>query len=309
MRVHTRRFVGSALRGGVRAGIGGVLALTIAGGAGCGRTGHSAVAEVDDEEIAVVELRRALDARVEADPGAPAADLLTEELDRLVNQRVALNRAQELGIAVSDAEVDTRIRLVHGDDFEAVDARYREEIRNQMRIDRAAIRELTPGLRIPESALAAYFESHREEFSHPDRIQIRQIVVEERDRAERLLKILRDDGDFEQLARENSLAPEAEQGGLLPPFEQGELPEVFDRAFEVKPGQLSDVIESPHGYHIFSVIERIPAQEQELADVREELTMRIAQDQISELRPQWLRDLRRSADIRVHERLLETLKR
>jgi len=87
------------------------------------------------------------------------------------------------------------------------------------------------------------------------------------------------------------------------------MPEVFDRAFDLQKGQVSDVIESPHGYHIFFVVERFPPQSPELADVREELMADLAREKLTELRPQWLRDLRRAADIRVKERLLETLKR
>ncbi len=279
-------------------------------GFACGPiSGTAQVAEVDGRPILLDELRRMVEWRHEADPEALAADVLTEELDRLVNQRVARNRAEVLGIEVSDSEVDARIRLVHGDEFDFSDPSYREDVRQTMLIDRAAISELAPGLRIPESALADYFEAHKAEYEQPQRVLIRQIVVEDRERAEKLLTELKAGAEFEQLAEQNSQAPEAAQGGLIPPFGEGSLPEVFDRAFELAPGELSEVIESLHGYHIFFLIEKYPPQKPELADIRDELMTKLAQEQLANLRPQWLRDLRRSAEIRVNERLLETLKR
>jgi len=286
------------------------LICVIGASFGCGRPGPNAeVASVDGRPILLSDLRRMVEWRYEVDPNALPADVLTEELDRLVNQRVAQNRAQELGISVSDGEVEARIRLVHGDDFDATDPNYLEEVRETMQIDRAAISELAPSLRIPESALADYFEAHKGEYTKPERVLIRQIVVEDRDRAGSLLDKIKAGGDFEKLAAENSQAPEAAAGGLLPAFGEGDLPEAFDRAFELEAGQLSDVIESPHGYHIFLLIEKYPAEEPELGDIRDQLMTKLAQEQLADLRPQWLRDLRRSAEIRVNERLLETLKR
>jgi hypothetical protein len=40
--------------------------------------------------------------------------------------------------------------------------------------------------------------------------------------------------------------------------------------------------------------------------VRDELMVQLAQERLQELRPQWLRDLRRQAVIKVNERLLES---
>jgi parvulin-like peptidyl-prolyl isomerase len=96
---------------------------------------------------------------------------------------------------------------------------------------------------------------------------------------------------------------------MLPPFAQGDLPEVFDQAFALEAGKVSAVIESPHGYHIFLLVERLPPHRPELAEVREELVVQLAHERLEELRPQWLRDLRRQAEITVNERVLESFER
>ena len=55
---------------------------------------------------------------------------------------------------------------------------------------------------------------------------------------------------FADLVRRFSDAPEASQGGLLPPYARGELPAVFDQAFSLKVGALSKPLRSEHGWHL-----------------------------------------------------------
>ena len=284
-----------------------VLALALCTACGPISAGEQ-VAEVEGQTVPLAELRRVVEARLESDPNALLPDVLTEELDRLVDRAVGLHRADELGVQVSDAEVEERLRLIHGEDF-AGDVSYRDDVRREMRIERAAIEELAPQLTLPESALADYFERHRDEYARAERVRIRQIVVEEEERARKLRQQLEQGADFAALATAESLAPEAKEGGLLPPFARGELPEVFDRTFDLEAGKVSAVIESPHGYHIFLVVERLPRHEPELAEVREELVVQLAHERLEELRPQWLRDLRRQAEITVNERVLESFER
>lgn len=276
---------------------------------GCGPiAGDEQVAQVQGQAVQLAELRRVVEARLESDPNALIPDVLTEELDRLVDRAVALHRAEQLGIQVSDGEVEERLRLIHGESFAADDA-YREDVRGEMRIERAVLEELAPQLEIPESAVADRFERHRDEYGRPERVRIRQIVVEEEERATKLRQQLEEGADFGGLASSESLAPEAKEGGMLPPFARGELPEVFDQAFDLEVGKVSAVFESPHGYHIFLVVEKLPREQPELAQVREELVVQLAHERLEELRPQWLRDLRRQAEITVNERVLESFER
>ena len=128
------------------------------------------------------------------------------------------------------------------------------------------------------------------------------------DKVDRLLEELREGTDFASLAAQHSLAPEASEGGLLPPFSHGEMPEVFERAFELKPGKLSDVVESPYGFHIFLLNARFPAREAELEEVRDEIRADLEQERLAELKLEWLRSLLLSSEIRINEQLLETLR-
>ena len=265
------------------------------------------VAQVDGTEIPFAELQRVVDERIEESPELRREDVLSEELNRLVSERVILNRARELGVKIHDAEVMRRLVGIHGEDFSA-DTAYFEEVRRQMTLDRMVLLDLAGRLTLPESTLLLYFEEHRERYRRPAQVEIRQIVAEDESTAQSLRQQLVDGADFPALAAEHSLAPEAGDGGLLPPFAQGELPEVFDRAFRLRPRELSEVIESPYGFHIFRLESRFAQHEPEFREVRDEIALELQQQRLKELRRDWLRELRRRAEVKVNEPLLDELR-
>ncbi|MEX2205383.1 MAG: peptidyl-prolyl cis-trans isomerase [Myxococcota bacterium] len=285
-----------------------VMAVCLALGCGGGDSGDAWVAEVDGVRIAGSELKRVVDQRLEDAPDSDRDDVVTEELNRLVSAQVALNHAAKTGIDVSDAEVGARLRELHGEEWQDEDPRYRDAVRREMIVDRVALLELASKTKLPESALQAYFEEHRGEYAQPARVQVRQIVIEDRAKADDLHARLLRGEDFAGLARANSIAPEAADSGALPPFARGELPEAFDRAFELAPGQISAVIESPYGFHIFLLEGEIPAREPSFEEMRAKIEAELGQRHLEELRGEWLRGLRKNAEIRTNEDFLETVR-
>jgi len=285
-----------------------IAVLCFALACGRGESDDAWVADVDGVRIAASELARVVDQRLEDAPDADREDVVTQELNRLVSAQVALNHAAKAGVVVSDAEVEARLRELHGEEWQDEDPRYRDAVRREMIVDRVALLELAPRTRVPESALKAYFDEHRGEYAQPERVQVRQIVIEDRTKAEGLHARLVSGEDFAALASANSIAPEAPEGGELPPFARGELPEAFDRAFELEPGQISAVIESPYGFHIFLLEREIPAREPTFEEMRAKLEAELGQRHLEELRSEWLRGLRKNAEIQTNEDFLETLR-
>lgn len=275
---------------------------------GCRGGGADAlVVEIDDGGVPLAELEAMLNLRLSDEGEERREDILHEELDRLVIEKIELRRARELGIEISEQDVTVWIERLHGPDFEPADATYRALVKSQLARDRAALRDLAEAVRVTEDDIASYFEKHRDEYQKPARIQIRQIVLQDELPARNLRDKLRDGADFSALAEANSVAPEASQGGMLPPFARGELPEVFDRAFDLDLDEVSGVVESPYGFHIFLLVARFPAQVPELGDVRNKILAELETRHLAELRRDWRRDLRRASDIRVNERVLEAL--
>lgn len=281
--------------------------LVVLAGCGGGSDDDSWAAQVDGVAIPAADLRRLVEERMEDSPDARRQDVANDALQALLSDQVVLNAAAKRHIEVTPAQVEERLLQLHGPDWKDPDPRYRETVRREMILERTALADLGARARVPDSALRAYFEEHKAEYGTPARVQIRQIVVAEKPKAEELRAELEKGGDFAELARANSIGPEASEGGMLPPFAKGEMPEAFDRAFEVEPGRVSPVIESPYGFHLFLVVARLPAHEASFDEVREKIALELGERQLADLRREWVRSLRKNAEVKVNDRVMESL--
>jgi peptidyl-prolyl cis-trans isomerase C len=109
-----------------------------------------------------------------------------------------------------------------------------------------------------------YYKLYKDKFSFPEQVKVRHILFkfspnmseEERkklkERAEMVLERLKKGEDFAELAAEYSEDPgSAKKGGDLGYFQRGKMIKPFEEAaFSLKPGQLSEIVETRFGYHI-----------------------------------------------------------
>jgi peptidyl-prolyl cis-trans isomerase D len=116
------------------------------------------------------------------------------------------------------------------------------------------------------------YERRLPELVKPEEVRARHILFtgeQSRARAAAALERIRAGEDFARLARQLSEDPAtAEQGGDLGFFPRGRmLPTFEEAAFSLKPGEVSEPIETPRGVHVIRIEERREAVEQTLTDV------------------------------------------
>ncbi|HET9314972.1 MAG TPA: peptidyl-prolyl cis-trans isomerase [Vicinamibacteria bacterium] len=141
--------------------------------------------------------------------------------------------------------------------------------------EQAAVRELLAQetrekTQVDEREVDEYFAAHRADFTVPETIVLRQILVttsnEARDVRRRLLK---DPKSFETLAQTVSHGPEAPSGGLMGEFARGQLPPDLEAAaFALSAGQTGDVVETSLGFHVLRLESRAPARDADLEECR-----------------------------------------
>jgi len=102
-----------------------------------------------------------------------------------------------------------------------------------------------------------------------------------REKAEKLLKQVRDGADFAALAKANSSdSGSAAQGGDLGYFARGAMVKSFaDAAFALKDGEISDVVETEFGYHIIKLTGIKPGAVRSFDEVRKEIESDLRQQQ------------------------------
>ncbi len=224
-----------------------------------------------------------------------------EVVSSIVDEELLVQQAaRDTAIQVTDQEVaegvEQQVRKVRGNFTSEVDYQnelkkagfqtpeeYRRWLTDQQR--RAALQNrLIDGLQSSgklkpvsptEQEMRKFFEQQKGNLgSRPATISFRQIVVSPkpsaaakaraRAQADSIVLELRQGADFATAARRFSQDPGSrEQGGSLNWFRRGVMVPEFERvAFSLKPGVVSDPVESPFGFHIIQVERTQPAEVQ-----------------------------------------------
>jgi peptidyl-prolyl cis-trans isomerase D len=135
-----------------------------------------------------------------------------------------------------------------------------------------------------DAELHRLYDSDRERFRTPERVQVRHILLKttgkspEEDakilaKAEALLKQIKAGGDFAELARKNSEDPgSATKGGELGWIVRGQTVKPFeDTAFSLKPKDISNVVKTEYGFHILQVLDHEQAHQSTFEEVKSQL--------------------------------------
>ena len=123
-------------------------------------------------------------------------------------------------------------------------------------------------------------------------------------KAETVLAEARKPGaDFASLAEQNSSCPSKDRGGDLGFFpREGAMVEPFAAAaFALKPGDISDVVETPFGYHIIKVTDRKDAEVVTLEEAEESIRDELKAEKLTAVRDRYVAQLRESAKIEYPE--------
>ncbi|MCX7977735.1 MAG: peptidyl-prolyl cis-trans isomerase [Bdellovibrionaceae bacterium] len=258
-----------------------------------------------------------LDAFTAKDP--TTVTLAKEEIIRGFIIRTLLSDfAITKGIAVSEADLDRevdRIRSSYPDDLSfrrqlANDGISFSEWRNRLRqnlLERLVFSHLAADIPQPkEDELRQLYDSRSDHFKTPERAQIRQIVVDDRAKAELLLAELKKGADFSDLAKKYSIAPERSSGGLVGWIERGAV-DFMDQAFQLQVGKISGIIESPFGFHILKLEKKLPAGKRSFDEVRPLLTQEFLSQKEQALFKSWLDGQIRSAKILRDNDLIDSI--
>ena len=278
---------------------------------------------MDDTPITADELRAALASdrreRPETRDPAVAAANGRRVLHDLIDRRLLGQAAQLHGIRVSDAEIQRSVEALRLDyPGTAFDELLEEEglslevlkARNagQLLIEKLFLEEVFARVAITDAEVDEWLEANPGALDRPAQVRALQLVVKTEEEARSLHTQLRKGADFQELAREHSLSPDAKMGGDLGWFAKGEMPPPFDEVcFALAPGRISDVVGSSFGFHLFKVLEKRPARSPEIAELRAEAEARLRAEKESMAQERYLEQLRAAAAIHIDEEALMRL--
>ncbi len=157
-----------------------------------------------------------------------------------------------------------------------------------------------------EQEMKAYFEKQSGLFSHPARVQLRQILTDKEDNARRMLEEIQAGKDLGKLAAEFSLAPEASNGGKTGWIEKGTL-DIFDTAFKMNVGSRSKVLKSPYGFHIFEVLKKEPEAHLSFQDSKAKIRSLLKERKDQEAFMKWLEQELKASKVMRDDRLIDAI--
>ncbi len=172
---------------------------------------------------------------------------------------------------------------------------------------RRAVEALLRDAAAPSDAeVAAYYAAHRDDFARPERVRLRQILVESRATAERAWRQIAAGADFAEVARRLAKSRTgAGAAGLGGELSRADLPAAYaDLLFALPPGGVSRVIPAPYGYHIFQVVAHLPSEVAPLSHVTPEIRARLARQAADRRLAALVREGRKRYHVEVYARNL-----
>ena len=292
------------------------------------------VATVGDTAILASELRRAMgqtrggnDPVQQSEPRSQAA-LKKQTLDTLIDNALVAKAAKDLGLVVSDGEVDGQIeqtrKRMHktADEFEDIVRNmgfptlpsYRQHVRTEMVRVQMLRAKIAGKLRVTDDEVKRIIDQEYGGGQFEDEVHSRhmligvpddanpQRVTELRDRAWHCYDdVAVHKKKWEEVAEEcNDDSATSEGHGDLGWQKRWTLDPTFgNKLWSLQPGEISTVVQTPYGFHVIQFLERrrVPVKDKEVLE--QYVRARLQEEQFTKLYKAWLDEMRASAHIEI----------
>ncbi len=213
-----------------------------------------------------------------------------------VADRLMQLNEQQRDVNTLQLSPDTYLKQVKVDDaeikkyYETNAAEFRTPEQVRVEYVTFSVDSLMPQINIDEAAIKQYYVDHQPEFGIQEQRQASHILISvskdasdadkeaAKAKAEQVLKLVRQSpGKFAELARQYSQdVGSAAHGGDLGMIARGMMVKPFeDAVFQLKPGEISDVVKSDFGFHIIKLTSIVPAKIKPLDQVRGEIEQKL----------------------------------
>jgi len=172
--------------------------------------------------------------------------------------------------------------------FDSVKDNYRTAPEIKLRYLAYTYNDLGRKITVDEKQIQDYYAANIDSYKTPEQRRARHILFaasakdsperhqEQQKKAAEVLDILKNNKDFEALAKQHSDDPSKDNGGDLGFFSRGSMVPEFDaKVFAMQPGEISDIVKTEFGYHIIKLEEVKPAATRPLDEVRAEIVQTI----------------------------------
>jgi peptidyl-prolyl cis-trans isomerase SurA len=302
------------------------------------------IARVNNQIVTRAEyLRSKEQLKQEAQQQDPAnADKIVGERDKdvlrdLIDQQLLLDKGKDLGIT-ADTELIKRLdemrKDMHMDSMEDLEKAatsqgisyedFKQNLKNQIITQQVISREVGSRMNVSKEELQQFYDEHKSQMEQPEQIRLSELLIAgkkdkappadeqqelgaARAKADDLLGQIRKGAAFDEIAKKNSDGPTAAQGGDLGYFKRATLAkELEDKTFAMKPGEVSEVIQTKQGFVILKVTEHQQAGVPPLSAIEPKVQEAIYMQKLQPALRAYLQKLREDAYIKVADGYVDT---
>jgi len=250
--------------------------------------------------------------------------LRQQTLDRMVADRLLDTEIKQANITVTEQEVTGQLEEIasaqkitleefkkrmesFGQNFDEI----KQQLQRQLAVQKLLDAKFGDQVKVTEADAQTYYDENPDRFKTPEQVRASHILIQPdpnmdpnqakvkaRAEAQDLLKQIKEGADFAELAKAHSDCPSRERGGDLNFFGRGQMVPPFEEAaFKLKPGQVSDIVETKFGYHIIKVTDHREADVIAYEQAKENILKMLKQRKQSELFKEYIESLKAKANI------------
>jgi parvulin-like peptidyl-prolyl isomerase len=247
-----------------------------------------------------------------------------------VDELLLVQRGRELGYVMTDEQFKGVLDNIKKDNNIDTDEKFNEALKQEgmtladlrrqleknMLETRVQQNEVLAKISVTEDEAHAYYDAHKNEFTTPSEIMLREILVAV-PTTDRGVNVAQDDAakakaeeirhrvlagePFARLAGELSDAQSKANGGLIGPVKSDELAPALQTMLEkIKVGEVSDVIRTQRGYQLLQLESRTEVKVKTFDEARQDISDRIAEEKRRAETQKYIEKLRAAATITWH---------
>jgi peptidyl-prolyl cis-trans isomerase C len=312
------------------------LAAAACGG-GSDAVPASAIAVVNGTEIPKEELddliaqaKRGYEAQEQEFPKAGTPEyqnIQTQYVAYLVELEEFRQAAEELGVSVSEEDVDKAEQELIKSRFDGKRAEYEKALKAQgftaeeyrakalevSALSKKIFDEVTKGVKVTEPEILEYYTQNQSQYGTPESRDVRHILIAEKTeddqvdfeaskaKADDIYAQLQDGADFAALAKSESADPGSKESGGRLTISRGQTVPEFDKiSFELDKGELSKPVRTQYGYHVIEALSEVrKAKVTPLDEVRATIRTTLLQQKRNEEMQAWVEDLKQDYEGKV----------
>ncbi len=253
-------------------------------------------------------------------------EIIQNAIDELIDRKILVQEAKKLLAANPDlsAQIEKNVDSFVKGAVDQVGSLYkyyelhnkqginplqkRAELRDDLLIEEIMRENVYRKIIVTPKGIKRYYQNHIDKFSTKGSMSFRHMLIkfssynsdeESKTAAEDLLNRLKNGEDFDALAKEHSRGPHADRGGLWELDEvEGFRKDLIASISHLKEGEISSIIKSSLGHHIFNIEDIIQAQTLSFMKVQDEIRSTIFREKFIKQKKEYLNKLRKNVVIK-----------